>query len=203
VAIELYQGDLPDGVDLGNIVAIDTETLGLNPHRDRLCLMQLSSGDGNAHLVQFKAGEYDAPNLKKLLTDASVTKMFHYARFDVGMIRKYMGVVCQPVYCTKIASQLTRTYTDRHSLRELCGELLGIDLSKQHQQSDWGAENLSPEQLEYAASDVYYLHRIRDVLDQRLAREKRTHLAAACFDFLPHRAELDLAGWPEKDIFAH
>ncbi len=203
MAIELYQGDLPDGVDFGDSVAIDTETLGLNPQRDRLCLMQLSSGDGSAHLVQFKAGDYDAPNLKKLLCDDAVTKLFHFARFDLGMIRHHMDIVCKPVYCTKIASQLTRTYTDRHGLKELCGELLGIEISKQQQQSDWGAETLSEEQLQYAASDVFYLHKLRDVLDRRLERENRTNLAAACFEFLPHRAELDLSGWPETDIFAH
>ena len=203
MTVELYQGDLPAGLDLGEIVAVDTETLGLNPQRDRLCLVQLSSGDGNAHLVQLSDGNYDAPNLKRLLEDETVTKLFHFGRFDIAMIKRYLGVVCRPVYCTKIASKLSRTYTDRHGLKDLCTELIGVDLSKQQQQSDWGAAELTPEQLEYAASDVLYLHRLKQLLDERLAREGRTALAEACFEFLPHRAELDLAGWEDQDIFSH
>ena len=203
MTVELYQGDLPAGLDLGETVAVDTETLGLNPQRDRLCLVQLSSGDGNAHLVQLSNGNYDAPNLKRLLEDETVTKLFHFARFDIAMIKRYLGVVCRPVYCTKIASRLSRTYTDRHGLKDLCTELIGVDLSKQQQQSDWGAAELTPEQLEYAASDVLYLHRLKLSLDERLAREGRTALAEACFEFLPHRAELDLAGWEDQDIFSH
>ena len=203
MTVELYQGDLPAGLDLGETVAVDTETLGLNPQRDRLCLVQLSSGDGNAHLVQLSNGNYDAPNLKRLLEDETVTKLFHFGRFDIAMIKRYLGIVCRPVYCTKIASKLSRTYTDRHGLKDLCTELIGVDLSKQQQQSDWGAAELTPEQLEYAASDVLYLHRLKQSLDERLAREGRTALAEACFEFLPHRAELDLAGWEDQDIFSH
>lgn len=203
MTVELYQGDLPAGLDLGETVAVDTETLGLNPQRDRLCLVQLSSGDGNAHLVQLSNGNYDAPNLKRLLQDETVTKLFHFGRFDIAMIKRYLGVVCHPVYCTKIASRLSRTYTDRHGLKDLCTELIGVDLSKQQQQSDWGAAELTPEQLEYAASDVLYLHRLKQSLDERLAREGRTALAEACFEFLPHRAELDLAGWEDQDVFSH
>src|ERR1700757_3033604 len=201
--IKLYQGDLPDGLDLGPLVAIDTETLGLNPHRDRLCLAQLSSGDGVCHAVQFAAGRYDAPNLKALLADAKVTKLFHFARFDIAMFRRYLQVDCKPVYCTKIASKLVRTYTDRHGLKDLVRELLGIDLSKEQQSSDWGAPELSERQLAYAANDVAYLHQLKSALDAMLARENRTHLAKACFDFLPTRADLDLEGWEETDIFAH
>ncbi len=203
MTVELYQGDLPAGLDLGETVAVDTETLGLSPHRDRLCLVQLSSGDGNAHLVQLSNGNYDAPNLKRLLEDETVTKLFHFGRFDIAMIKQYLGVVCRPVYCTKIASRLSRTYTDRHGLKDLCTELIGVDLSKQQQQSDWGARELTPEQLEYAASDVLYLHRLKQSLDERLAREGRTALAEACFEFLPHRAALDLTGWEDQDIFSH
>ena len=203
MTVELYQGDLPAGLDLGETVAVDTETLGLNPQRDRLCLVQLSSGDGNAHLVQLSDGNYDAPNLKRLLENETITKLFHFGRFDIAMIKRYLGVVCRPVYCTKIASKLSRTYTDRHGLKDLCTELIGVDLSKQQQQSDWGAAELTPEQLEYAASDVLYLHRLKQLLDERLAREGRTALAEACFEFLPHRAELDLAGWEDQDIFSH
>ena len=203
MTVELYQGDLPAGLDLGETVAVDTETLGLNPQRDRLCLVQLSSGDGNAHLVQLSNGNYDAPNLKRLLEDETVIKLFHFGRFDIAMIKRYLGIVCRPVYCTKIASKLSRTYTDRHGLKDLCTELIGVDLSKQQQQSDWGAAELTPEQLEYAASDVLYLHRLKQSLDERLAREGRTALAEACFEFLPHRAELDLAGWEDQDIFSH
>ena len=201
--IKLYQGDLPDGLDMGPLVAIDTETLGLNPHRDRLCLAQLSSGDGICHAVQFAAGQYAAPNLKKLLADPSVTKLFHFARFDVAVFRQYLGVDTRPVYCTKIASKLVRTYTDKHGLKDLVRELLNVDLSKEQQSSDWGAKDLTEKQLAYAANDVAYLHQLKTALDAMLAREGRTHLAQACFDFLPTRAELDLAGWEETDIFAH
>jgi ribonuclease D len=200
---KLYKNDLPDGLDLGPIVAIDSETLGLNPIRDRLCLVQLSSGDGVAHMVQFTDGKYDAPNLKKLLNDRAVIKLFHYARFDVAMFRRYLGVITAPIYCTKIASKLVRTYTDKHGLKDIVRELLGTDLSKEQQSSDWGAPELTEKQLAYAANDVAYLHRLKDVLDAMLAREGRTGLAKACFDFLPVRAELDLAGWSDVDIFAH
>lgn len=201
--IKLHKNDLPNGLDLGPIVAIDSETLGLNPIRDRLCLVQLSSGDGTAHMVQFTDGKYDAPNLKALLADPAITKLFHYARFDVAMFRRYLGVMTTPIYCTKIASKLVRTYTDKHGLKDLVKELLGTDLSKEQQSSDWGAPDLSEKQLAYAANDVAYLHRLKDALDVMLAREARTELARACFGFLPTRAELDLAGWPDTDIFAH
>jgi ribonuclease D len=201
--IQLHKGDLPNGLDLGPLVAIDTETLGLNPFRDRLCLAQLSSGDGVCHAVQFAAGEYSAPNLKRLLADPKVTKLFHFARFDVAMFRRYLQVDCKPIYCTKIASKLVRTYTDRHGLKDLVRELLGVELSKEQQSSDWGAGELTEKQLAYAASDVAHLHALKKTLDAMLAREGRTHLAQACFDFLPARAELDLAGWEETDIFAH
>jgi ribonuclease D len=199
----LHKNDLPDGLDLGRMVAIDTETLGLNPFRDRLCLAQLSAGDGVCHAVQFEAGHYDAPNLKRLLTDPAVLKLFHFARFDVAMFKRYLGVTTAPIYCTKIASKLVRTYTDRHGLKDLVKELLGIDLSKDQQSSDWGAPNLTEKQLAYAASDVAHLHKLKEALDAMLAREGRTALAKACFDFLPARADLDLAGWGEVDIFAH
>jgi len=201
--IHLHKGDLPDGLDLGPLVAIDTETLGLNPHRDRLCLAQLSAGDGVCHAVQFAAGQYAAPNLRRLLANPAATKLFHFARFDIAMFRHYLKVDCKPVYCTKIASKLVRTYTDRHGLKDLVRELLGVDLSKEQQSSDWGAEQLSDKQLAYAASDVAHLHALKSALDVMLARESRTHLAKACLDFLPARAELDLAGWEEIDIFAH
>jgi ribonuclease D len=201
--IELHAGDLPDGLSLGPCVAIDTETMGLNPVRDRLCLVQLSAGDGNCHMVQFRRGDYDAPNLKRMLADPDTLKLFHFARFDIAVLKAYLGVVCAPVYCTKIASKLARTFTDRHGLKDLCKELLGVDLSKQQQSSDWGAEELGDEQLRYAASDVLHLHALRARLDVMLAREGRTELAAACFDFLPVRAALDLAGWAEQDIFEH
>jgi len=201
--IKLYQGDLPDGLNLGPIVAIDTETLGLNPFRDRLCLAQLSSGDGVCHAVQFAAGEYAAPNLKKMLADPGTTKLFHFARFDIAMFRRWLGVDCKPIYCTKIASKLVRTYTDRHGLKDLVREILGVDISKEQQSSDWGAADLTEKQLAYAAGDVAYLHQLKTALDKMLEREDRTHLAKACFDFLPSRAELDLAGWDEVDIFAH
>jgi ribonuclease D len=199
----LYCGDLPQGLDLGPVVAIDTEAMGLNPHRDRLCLVQLSAGDGDAHLVQFAPGAYAAPRLRELLTDRGVTKLFHFARFDLGMLYHYLGVMATPIYCTKIASRLARTFTDRHGLRDLCKDLLNIELSKQQQSSDWGAETLTEEQLRYAASDVLHLHALRSRLDAMLAREGREQLAGACFDFLPHRVLLDLGGWSEQDIFAH
>ncbi|MFN7113693.1 MAG: ribonuclease D [Alphaproteobacteria bacterium] len=203
MTITLHQGDLPDGLSFGNIVAIDTETLGLRPQRDRLCLVQLSSGDGTAHLVQLKQGQYDAPNLKKLMADPAVTKLFHFARFDVGVMYKYLDVVTAPIYCTKIASRLARTFTGHHSLKTLCKDLLGVDLDKQQQTTDWGADTLTPEQMNYAASDVLYLHRMKDELEKILAREGRSAIAQACFDFLPHRALLDIAGWEDEDIFSH
>ena len=201
--ITLHKNDLPDGLDLDSIVAIDSETLGLNPYRDRLCLAQLSAGDGTAHMVQFAAGGFAAPNLKRLLADPKVTKLFHYARFDVAMFRRHLGVMTTPIYCTKIASKLVRTYTDRHGLKDLVKELLNVDMSKEQQSSDWGAAELTEKQLAYAASDVTHLHRLKEVLDGMLAREGRTALAKSCFDFLPTRVELDLAGWPDTDIFAH
>ncbi|SFC78905.1 ribonuclease D [Tropicimonas isoalkanivorans] len=203
MAIHLHQNDLPDGFDLGPQVAIDCETMGLDPHRDRLCLVQLSGGDGNAHLVQVARGQTEAPNLSRMLSDPDVLKLFHFGRFDIAALYNAFGALATPVYCTKIASKLVRTYTDRHGLKNLCQELLGIDLSKQQQSSDWGAAELTPSQKEYAASDVLYLHRLMAALDGRLEREGRTDLARACFDFLPTRAKLDLAGWPEIDIFAH
>jgi ribonuclease D len=201
--INLHQHDLPEGLDLGAVVAVDTEAMGLNPHRDRLCLVQLSAGDGECHLVQFQRRDYRAPNLRRLLTDPDVEKLFHFARYDLAVIRQYLGVLCRPVYCTKIASKLARTYTDRHGLKDLCQELLGLELSKQLQSSDWGAAELSEAQLSYAAGDVLHLHEIRQRLDDMLAREGRQALAAACFAFLPERAELDLAGWANHDIFAY
>ncbi|MPZ09397.1 MAG: ribonuclease D [Kiloniellaceae bacterium] len=201
--IHLHKGDLPAGLSLGAVIAVDSETMGLDLARDRLCLLQLSAGDGVCHLVQFARGDYGAPNLKALLADPGVTKLFHFARFDVAAIRRYLGVDCAPVYCTKIASKLVRTYTDRHGLKDLCRELLGVELSKQQQSSDWGAAELTQEQLAYAASDVLYLHDLRAKLDVMLAREGRDVLARACFDFLPTRAALDIAGWEEIDIFAH
>jgi len=199
----LHQGDLPEGLLFGDTVAIDTEAMGLNPHRDRLCLVQLSRGDGDAHLVQFAAGCYDAPNLKRLLCDPAILKLFHFARFDIALLYHYLGVMAQPLYCTKIASRLVRTFTDRHGLRDLCKDLLGIELKKEQQSSDWGAASLTEEQLRYAASDVLHLHALRVRLDAMLARERRTELAGSCFDFLPARALLDLEGWAEQDIFAH
>ena len=202
-SIEVYDGDLPGGLDFGDSVAVDTEAQGLHPVRDRLCLVQVSPGGGICHLVQFSDGNFEAPNLKALFTDAGVTKIFHYARFDLAIIRRCLGVTCQPVYCTKIASRLARTYTDRHGLKDVCKEFLGVDMSKDQQSSDWAAATLSPEQIAYAAADVLYLHEIRAKLDAILAREGRTDLARACFDFLHTRAELDLAGWREEDIFSH
>ena len=203
MSTELYHGDLPSGLDLGPVVAIDTETMGLNPHRDRLCLAQLSSGDGNAHLVKFGPGKIEAPNLCRLLADPGVVKLFHFGRFDIAVLKHALGVTARPVYCTKIASKLVRTYTDRHGLKELCRELIGVDLSKEQQSSDWGAAEISEQQRAYAASDVLHLHALRARLDDMLAREGRTEIARACFEFLPVRAELDLAGWPEIDIFEH
>jgi len=201
--IKLHKGDLPDGLNLGPVVAIDTEALGLNPHRDRLCLVQLSTGDGVAHLVQFARDSYRAPNLIRLLEDPAVEKLFHFARFDLAIMRQYLGAMARPVYCTRTASKLARTYTDKHGLKDLVKELLDVDLSKQQQSSDWGAENLSEQQLAYAANDVAYLHRLKAALDTMLIREGRMELARACFAFLPGRADLDLAGWAETDIFAH
>jgi len=200
---QLHRGDLPDGVDFGAAVAVDTEAMGLNPHRDRLCLIQLSSGDGNAHLVQFAPGCYDAPNLKRLLANPGIVKLFHFARFDIAILYHYLGVMPQPLYCTKIASRLVRTFTDKHGLRDLCKDLLGVDLKKEQQSSDWGAPSLTDEQLRYAASDVLHLHALRARLDEMLARERRADLARSSFDFLPARALLDLKGWAEQDIFAH
>lgn len=199
----LYQGDLPDDLDLGPIVAIDSETMGLIPHRDRLCVIQLSSGDGNAHLVQIGQNQTEAPNLCKMLANPDQLKLFHFGRFDIAVMENRFKVRTAPVYCTKIASKLVRTYTDRHGLKNLLQELLEIDISKQQQSSDWGAEVLTKDQIAYAASDVLYLHRLKSELDTRLAREGRVELANACFEFLPYRSALDLAGWPEADIFAH
>ena len=201
--IHLHQGDLPADLNFGAMVAVDSETMGLQPGRDRLCLVQLSGGDGVCHLVQFARGSHAAPNLTALFENPEVTKLFHFGRFDIAVLRHYLGALCQPVYCTKIASKLVRTYTDRHGLKDLCRELLNIDLSKQQQSSDWGAPKLRQEQLEYAASDVLHLHRLQAELDSRLEREGRRELARACFAFLPARAELDLAGWEDVDIFAH
>jgi ribonuclease D len=203
MTIRFHRGDLPAGFDAGPSIAIDTETLGLNPHRDRLCVVQLSRGDGSADVVQILKDGPRPENLIRLLTDPSVLKLFHFARFDVAVLRHAFGIVTGPVYCTKIASKLTRTYTDRHGLKDLVRELLGVELSKQQQSSDWGAETLSDAQLSYAASDVLHLHALHAKLEMMLAREGRTHLAKASFDFLPYRAELDLAGWGETDIFAH
>ncbi|MEQ3624600.1 MAG: ribonuclease D [Celeribacter sp.] len=203
MAVHLYQGDLPDGLTLGPVVAIDCETMGLHPHRDRLCLVQMSSGDGDAHLVQIAKGQTEAPNLCAMLTDPQVLKLFHFGRFDIAVMLHTFGARAAPVYCTKIASKMVRTYTDRHGLKNLTQELIGVDISKQQQSSDWGAETLTRAQMDYAASDVLYLHRLREVLDARLAREGRTALAQACFDFLPTRAQLDLDGWPDTDIFSH
>ena len=199
----LYQNDLPDGLDLGPVVAIDCETMGLNPHRDRLCLVQLSGGDGNAHLVQIAQDQSEAPNLTRLLADPEVLKLFHFGRFDIAVMEHRFGVLAAPVWCTKIASKLVRTYTDRHGLKYLLSELLNVDISKMQQSSDWGAAEITQAQKDYAASDVLYLHRLKEVLEGMLAREGRTAMAQACFDFLPMRAKLDLAGWPEVDIFAH
>jgi ribonuclease D len=203
MANHLHQRDLPKGLDLGPVVAIDTETMGLQPARDRLCLVQLSAGDGDAHLVQIAPGQTEAPNLAAMLADAGTLKLFHFGRFDIAVLLNRFGVLTAPVYCTKIASRLVRTYTDRHGLKDLTRDLLDVDISKHQQSSDWGADVLSQPQVDYAASDVLYLHRLKAALDERLAREGRVDLAQACFDFLPQRARLDLAGWGEVDIFAH
>jgi len=203
MANHLYQNDLPDGLDLGPVVAIDCETMGLNPHRDRLCLIQMSGGDGECHLVQVAIGQSEAPNLVAMLEDPNVLKLFHFGRFDIAALQHAFGAVTAPVYCTKIASKLVRTFTDRHGLKNLLQELLGVDISKHQQQSDWGAEKLTEAQLDYAASDVLYLHKLRKALNAKLLRENRMAMAQACFDFLPMRAQLDLAGWPEQDIFSH
>lgn len=208
MTIHFHEGDLPDDLDLkagarDGAIAVNSETMGLKPVRDRLCLVQLSAGDGDAHLVRFRRGEYDCPNLNRLLTDPEVVKLFHFARFDVAAFQAYLGVTCRPIYCTKVAAKLVRTFTDRHGLRDLCRELLGVEISKQQQTSDWGADTLSQEQLAYAASDVLHLHDLRIKLDAALAREGRTELAEACFQFLPARGALDLGGWDEPDILAH
>ena len=203
MTIRLHKGDLPDGYAAGNAVAIDTETLGLNPWRDRLCVVQLSTGDGTADLVQIAVGQTRAPNLERLLADTRVVKLFHYGRFDIAMLKTAFGVDTTPVYCTKIASKLARTYTDRHGLKDLVRELTGVEISKQQQSSDWGADTLTDAQHAYAASDVLHLHALRTKLDGMLVREGRATLAQACFDFLPTRVALDLAGWPDKDIFSH
>jgi ribonuclease D len=204
VAIHLYKGDLPNGLSLGPVVAIDTETMGLDPRRDRLCLVQLSSGDGNAHLVQIAMGQTSAPNLERLLVDPEIVKLFHYGRFDIAALKAAFGVLTAPVWCTKIASKLVRTFTDRHGLKYLLVDLAGVDISKQQQTSDWGAEALTDAQKDYAASDVLYLHRLKKELESRLVREDRLDLALRCFDFLPTRAELDLMGWEEpNDLFHH
>jgi ribonuclease D len=204
MTVTVHSNDLPPDLRFGNAVAIDTETLGLNPHRDRLCVVQLSAGDGNAHLVQFEKERYAAPNLKALLEDPGVLKIFHFGRFDIAVLKHYLGVAARPVYCTKIAAKLVRTFTDRHGLKDLCRELLGVELSKQQQTSDWGQAVLTPEQLSYAASDVLHLHGLKAKLDALLEREGRTGLAQACFDFLPFRAELDLKGWYDSsDVFNH
>ena len=203
MALHLYQNDLPDDLDLGPIVAIDCETMGLNLVRDRLCLVQLCSGDGDAHLIQISQGQTDAPNLVRMIKDENVLKLFHFGRFDIAVIKNTFQALARPVYCTKIASKLVRTFTDRHGLKNLLQELLDVDISKHQQTSDWGAEKLSKAQLEYAASDVLYLHKLRECLNEMLEREGRSDLARTCFDFLPTRARLDLAGWPETDIFAH
>ena len=200
---QVYKGDLPNNLDLGRVIAIDCETMGLNPKRDRLCVVQLSSGDGNAHLVQVSKGQTSAPNLCRMLENPNVLKLFHFGRFDIAAMFEAFGVLTAPVYCTKIASRLIRTYTDRHGLKNLLQELLAIDISKQQQSSDWGAKRLSKAQIEYAASDVLYLHQLRESLNQMLIREGRMEVAKSCFDFLPTRAQLDLAGWPDTDIFAH
>ena len=203
MTIRLHQGDLPDLSNYGDIVAIDTETLGLKPHRDRLCVVQLSPGDGTCDVVQIAKGQTSAPNIEKLITDPSILKLFHFGRFDIAVLYHSFGALTQNVYCTKIASRLTRTYTDRHGLKNLTQELLGIDLSKVQQSSDWAAEKLTDAQLSYAASDVLHLHELKNALDDRLARDDRAEIAQACFEFLPHRALLDLKGWEETDIFAH
>ncbi len=199
----LHKGDLPADIRKSNVVAIDTETTGLSPVRDRLCLVQLCFGDDIAHLVQLSDGAYDCPNLKAVIADPNCQKLFHFGRFDIMMLEKYLGILCTHVYCTKIASRLARTFTDKHGLRDLAKDLIGVDINKQQQSSDWAADDLSDEQLKYAAGDVWYLHRIKEKLDAMLAREGRTEMAQACFDFLPMRAHMDLAGYEDTDIFAH
>ena len=199
----LHSDDLPDNLDLGQVVAIDTETMGLNPNRDRLCLVQISSGDGNAHLIQISPDQKLAANLCKLLADHNILKIFHFGRFDIAVLYNRFNILCNSVYCTKIASKLVRTFTDRHGLKNLLNELISVDLSKQQQSSDWGSPNLTQAQIDYAASDVLYLHRLKEELDIRLKRENRTEIAQACFDFLPKRAQLDILGWPDHDIFSH
>ena len=203
MANHLYQNDLPDGLDLGPIVAIDCETMGLDPHRDRLCLIQMSGGDGDCHLVQVAIGQTEAPNLVAMLENPDVLKLFHFGRFDIAVMMNAFGATTAPVYCTKIASRLVRTFTERHGLKTLLQDMVGVDISKHQQQSDWGAPKLTAAQLDYAASDVLYLHQLRNAFNVILAREGRTEIAKACFDFLPMRAKLDLVGWPETDIFAH
>ena len=203
MGVDLHRGDLPDGLDLGPLVAVDSETMGLSLTRDALCVVQLSAGDGSAHVVQLDRDGYACPNLKRLLADPAVEKIFHYARFDVAMFARHLGVTTTPLFCTKIASKLARTYTDRHGLKDVVKELLGIDLTKQQQSSDWGAKDLTSAQVQYAASDVLHLHDLRRMLTDMLEREGRSALARACFDFVPHRAQLDLQGWPDVDIFAH
>lgn len=199
----LHKGDLPSGISFEGDIAVDTEAMGLNTFRDRLCVVQLSDGKGDAHLVQIIPGQFETPNLKFLLEDPARIKIFHFARFDLAILKHYLNINVQPVYCTKIASKLVRTFTDRHGFKDLCRDLIGVDVSKQQQSSDWGADELTPEQINYAASDVLYLHQLRDRLNTMLKRERRMEIAQHCFDFLPTRATLDLAGWPESDIFAH
>lgn len=199
----MHQDDLPSDITFDGAIAVDTEAMGLNNKRDRLCVVQLSGGDGDAHLVKFAPGKYDAPNLRKLLADNSRLKIFHFARFDVSIIRLYLGIVMNPIYCTRTASRLARTYTDRHGLKDICRELLGVEVSKQQQSSDWGAETLTPEQVDYAASDVLHLHKLKEKLDVMIEREGRTQVLEACCAFIPWRAELDLMGWEDADLFAH
>lgn len=203
MAVHFHKNDLPAGLDFGKTVAVDTETQGLSMVRDKLCLVQLSAGDGDAHIVQVNRQTYDCPNLKTILADQDVTKIFHFARFDVAVIKRDLGIICTPIFCTKIASGLVRTYTDRHGLKDLCRELIGVDLSKQQQSSDWASDELSEAQLNYAASDVLYLHQLKNVLTGRLLRENRLEIAEACYNFLPTRAALDLGGWEDIDIFSH
>ena len=203
VTIHFYQDDIPSELDFGASIAIDTETQGLNLQRDRLCLIQLSSGNGDAHLVQFEKKKYTAPNLRKLLSDKKTLKIFHFARFDLAAIKIYLEIQCAPVFCTRIASRLTRTYTDKHGLKDICSELIGVEISKQQQQSDWASSELSQNQREYAASDVLYLHQLKDVLEHRLKRENRLEIARGCFDFLKYQVDLDIQGWGEQNIFAH
>ena len=203
MTIHFYQDDIPYKLDFGASIAIDTETQGLNLQRDRLCLIQLSSGNGDAHLVQFEKKKYSAPNLRKLLSDKKTMKIFHFARFDLAAIRMYLEIQCTPVFCTRIASRLTRTYTDKHGLKDICSELIGVEISKQQQQSDWASSELSQNQREYAASDVLYLHQLKDVLEHRLKREHRVEIAKGCFDFLKYQVDLDIQGWGEQNIFAH